>query len=267
MKELKQELGRDRDHCCDDDRRLRPTAYGVDNLNRLIVFDIETPGVLISMAGINGLQPGETILAIAVRPANGLLYGVGSSSRLYLLSADGNAAAVNGAPFVPLLVGTNFGLATNPVVDALRLVSDAGSNWVLNFNTGAVTVQTALSTGGIVSAAYTNSFAGATSTNLFTLDTLLNRLNLQAPPGSGVQTPFNTLTLAVVTPNSGFDIHPRHNVGYVVVQVGTQSTLNKLDILTGQTRNVGLIGDGQPLRAFALAAVPNAPLFCDTNSD
>jgi hypothetical protein len=48
----------------------------------LVTFDISTPGTTDSSGAISGLLAGEVLLAIDRRPATGLLYGLGSTSRI-----------------------------------------------------------------------------------------------------------------------------------------------------------------------------------------
>src|SRR5207244_8196519 len=66
-----------------EDRRLLSTVYAVTTANTLIAFDSTFPArILGSPRPIRGLQGGESIRAIDVRPYTGQLYGVGSASRL-----------------------------------------------------------------------------------------------------------------------------------------------------------------------------------------
>src|SRR5262249_38094670 len=59
--------------------------------NRVATFDSATPGTLLTNVSITGLQGGETLLGIDRRPADGLLYGIGSTSRLYTLNTTTGA--------------------------------------------------------------------------------------------------------------------------------------------------------------------------------
>src|SRR5687768_3848258 len=68
--------------------------------NSLIQFNSGAPGTILSTTSISGLQPGETILAIDFRPLTGQLYGLGSSSRLYVINlATGAATQVGSGTF------------------------------------------------------------------------------------------------------------------------------------------------------------------------
>src|SRR5689334_15156374 len=84
------------------------TLWGVTSTGDLISFDSATPNTVTTVA-ITGLQVGETIVGIDQRPATGQLYGLGSTSRLYVINpTTGVATAVNSTPFMAL-DGTSFG--------------------------------------------------------------------------------------------------------------------------------------------------------------
>jgi hypothetical protein len=61
------------------------TLYGVTTTNQLVRFDSATPGTVVAVGAITGIQGGETILGIDFRPATGQLYALGSTSRLYTI--------------------------------------------------------------------------------------------------------------------------------------------------------------------------------------
>ena len=149
------------------------TAFGLSNANQIVTFDTNTPSTPLSVVAITGLQSGETALGIDVRPATGQLYLLGSSSRIYVIDPVTGAATAVGAAFTPALSGTAFGFDFNPTVDRIRVVSDTGQNLRLNPDTGAVAaVDGALNPGAphVVGSAYTNNFAGATTTTLYAID-------------------------------------------------------------------------------------------------
>lgn len=103
--------------------------------NRLVSFNRDTPGTARTTVSITGLQAGENLVGIDYRPADGLLYGVGSSGRIYTLNPETGAATLKstlaadssdtGAPFTAL-AGTDFGVDFNPVADRLRVVAIPG---------------------------------------------------------------------------------------------------------------------------------------------
>ena len=125
--------------------------------NELIRFHSAAPGTILGTATISGLQFGEQLVGIDMRPADGQLYGVSTASRLYLLNAITGAATPIGPTFTTALSGTRFGVDFNPAVDRLRIVSDAEQNLRVNPNTAAIAgVDTALTPAGTVAGvAYT----------------------------------------------------------------------------------------------------------------
>ena len=162
--------------------------YGVTTTNNLVYFDSASTGTVTTVGAITGIVPGENILGIDFRPANGVLYGLGSTSRLYRIDKNtGAATPVNPVPFTPALVGTSFGFDFNPVVDRIRVVSDANQNLRLNPDTGTVvggTADTPLAYApgdpnagqdpNVASVFYTENYIGSTFTDLFGIDNTNN---------------------------------------------------------------------------------------------
>jgi hypothetical protein len=115
--------------------------YGVAGPSTLVTFHSDSPGAIRSATEITGLQPGEQVLALDLRPLTGQLYALGSSSRVYVLSPVSGAARAVGDPLSPPLAGSHFGLDFNPAIDRIRLVSDGRQNLRVNPDNGAVTAQ------------------------------------------------------------------------------------------------------------------------------
>ena len=184
-----------------------PVAYAVDNANNLMIFNPYSP-MPISKP-ITGLQSGENVLGLDMRPVNGQLYALGSTSRLYTINASSGAATVVGtAAFTPALSGTQFGFDFNPTVDRIRIVSNTGQNLRAHPETGVIAaVDGNLNPGtpSVSAAAYTNNFAGATTTMLFVMDVLKNKLYIQNPPNNGTLVEVGNISGTFVEAN-GFDI-------------------------------------------------------------
>src|SRR5690348_3822799 len=68
-------------------------------------FDSATLGAVTTVP-VTGLQAAETLVGIDVRPANQLLYGVGSSSRLYTINPLTGVATQVGSAGAFTLNGT-----------------------------------------------------------------------------------------------------------------------------------------------------------------
>jgi hypothetical protein len=195
---------------------------------------------------ITGLQSGETVLGIDMRPANGQLYALGSSSRIYTINTANGAAAVVGTGFTPALSGTQFGFDFNPTVDRIRVVSNTGQNLRLHPTLGtAVFTDAALNPGtpAVDAAAYTNNFTGATTTMLYDIDYETNALYLQSPPNDGKLTQVGGLGVNVGSGN-GFDIGGTTGKAYAILKTGTIASLYSINLTTGQaTRLIGITSD------------------------
>lgn len=229
-----------------------PVAYSTDIANNLLIFNISMTGIPVTKA-ITGLQAGETILGIDMRPATGQLYALGSTSRLYTINMSGGAAAVVGtAPFTTLLSGTSFGFDFNPTVDRIRVVSNTGQNMRLDPNTGLIAaVDGSLNPGtpAVSAAAYTNNFAGAATTSLYVIDAITDKLYIQNPPNNGTLVEVGPLGINIDTDN-GFDIGGSSNLAYGLFSTGTTTKLYSVNLTTG----VATVMDNFPglTRGFAL---------------
>ena len=220
------------------------TVYAVLNGVTLTSFARNAPAQLSAPVAITGLQSGETLIGIDFRPADSLLYAVGSTARLYTIDVATGAAthvamlAADAAdttdPFTALN-GTNFGFDFNPLADRLRIVSDARQNLRINAATGAVTTDANLDfvAPDVVAAAYTQSFARPASTRLLAIDAATGTLQLQNPPNDGVLTTLGRLDPALVFgPTAGFDIVGGDDgLSLAVLQPtgATQSTLYRVN--------------------------------------
>jgi len=211
-----------------------PVAYAISSSNELVIFNPFSP-VPVNKA-ITGLVAGETILGMDFRPVNGQLYAIGSTSRLYTINASSGAAALVGSGALStLLVGSDFGFDFNPMADRIRVVSSTGQNLRLNPNDGAVAaVDIALSPGTpvVTGAAYTNNFAGATSTVLFDINTQTSRLYRQDPPNNGVLVDVGPLGVTAMSAN-GFDIGSTSGTAYALLTVGGLTKVYTINLTSG----------------------------------
>lgn len=217
-----------------------PVAYAVDASNNLLIFNFANMSTPLSKA-ITGLQSGETILGIDMRPATGQLFALGSTSRLYAINmATGAATSVSAAPFSTLLVGTSFGFDFNPTVDRIRVISNTGQNLRLNPITGdiaAVDLPLNPGTPNVSAAAYTNNFAGATTTTLFDIDVTTDKLYTQNPPNNGTLIEVGSLGVDA-TADNGFDIGGTSNTAYAIIKVGTNNFIYSINLTSGAATQV-----------------------------
>src|SRR3954452_23710513 len=74
-----------------EDRLTPALAVGLSTDNLLLFFDTATPGTIERVTPITGLQAGENLVGIDARPADRLLYGVGSTNQLYTINISTGA--------------------------------------------------------------------------------------------------------------------------------------------------------------------------------
>ena len=256
-----------------------PVIYGLTADNTLITFNAGQPNRVVSGTPIGGLQPGERIVGIDFRPSDlnadaindvGKLYGIGSTSRVYLIHPQTGLAGpgvplvdATGAPVT--LSGGSFGVGFNPVPDRLRVHSDADQNLRINVDNGMTAIDTALSYPAdgrnphIVATGYTNNDNDpATGTTLYAIDSnrdALTVFNIPSGPNSG------KMTVAGVTGSytgdaAGLDIAGADNVAYAAFSESPsgKSTVYTIDLNTGVARRLGLIAQSRsPLLGIAVA--------------
>jgi ABC-type multidrug transport system permease subunit len=76
--------------------------FEISASNQLIKYNANASQNVAAQFTVSGLQVSETILAIDFRPATGQLYGLGSTSRIYVIIQEtGAARAIGAAPFTP----------------------------------------------------------------------------------------------------------------------------------------------------------------------
>lgn len=229
-----------------------PVAFAVDESNNLLAFNFMSVGTPVSKP-ITGLQTGETVVGIDFRPVNGQLYALGSSSRIYVLNtSSGAATAVGTLPFTTLLVGTSFGFDFNPTVDRIRCIGNLGLNLRLHPETGLVAAVDGILNPGtptVTASAYTNNFAGATTTVLYNIDSATDKLYKQDPPNNGTQVEVGSLGINVENA-SGFDIGSRSGMAYAALKVGSSSSIYTINLTTGAATKVADLPTS--VRAFAI---------------
>jgi hypothetical protein len=248
-------------------------VFALTASNKLISFNRDAPATIRTNLAITGLQAAETLLGIDFRPADGQLYAVGSSGRIYTINTVSGVATLKStlaadaadatAPFTALS-GTDYGVDFNPVADRLRLVSNTGQSLRINVDSGATTTDGAINGGAanaaVTASAYTNSFAGTATTTLYALDTANDTLYVQNPPNNG------TLSLPVALgvdagAANGMDIDARTNMAYAVLTVGATRNLYAINLAatSSPATSVGALGIGEDIRGIALRAAA-APL-------
>ena len=235
-------------------------VIGLTDDGRLVRFRANSPQRTSDIGYVQGLSGNDTALVgIDFRVQDGKLYGVGNGGGVYTIDAATAEAQFVNALTVPL-VGTSFGVDFNPVADRLRIISDTGQN--LAHNVGGVTVANGTLTytappaapvaaTGVTGAAYTNNDLNqpATATTLFDVDTLMDQIAIQSPPGNGILAATGKLGLDadVVT---GFDIYSRLEQGVTVSNHAFASLMTDgrhafygIHLTTGRAIRLGSLGE------------------------
>ena len=197
------------------------TVIGLTADSRLVRFRADSPDRTRAIGQIAGLSGTDTALVgIDFRVQDGKLYGVGNGGGVYTIDTTTGVAQFVNALTVPLN-GTAFGVDFNPAADRLRIISDTGQNLAHNVNAGGVTVAnstltytapptTPVPATGVTGAAYTNNDlppAGTpTATTLFDIDTTMDQVVIQSPPGNGILVATGKLGFNAML-SGGFDIY------------------------------------------------------------
>ncbi|HEX8208153.1 MAG TPA: DUF4394 domain-containing protein [Solirubrobacteraceae bacterium] len=245
--------------------------YGLTADNRIVRFNSDTPNKVQQTVPVQGLQAGEALVGIDVRPANDTLYAVGTSNRVYQVNpVTGASRPAFGDPLSPALEGTSFGVDFNPTSDALRIVSDNDQNLRIPFrgeNAGRTNDDDRLKYAAgdvnagqdpaVAGAGYTNSFPGADTTSLYDIDTNRDVLVRQDPPNQGTLNTVGPLGFDA-EPQAGFDVSPQGNVAYAALRRpgSTRHSLYRVDLNTGSAGTVderAIIGTDAQLRGIAVA--------------
>jgi hypothetical protein len=245
--------------------------YAVTEGGILARFDSATPGTVPQLGLVTGLGAGESVVGLHFRPSNGRLYALtkdpASSGRLYSVDRTTGAATLVGtlaadpvdvdSPYTAL-GGTKFGMSFNPVLDRLRVVSNAGMNVRINPSTGLVITDPAINPGAanVVGVAYINSYAGATITTLYDIDSSVDSLLTQIPANNGTLITVGALGVDF-TDIAGFDVVTlgADNYAYATLVVGGTVGLYSINLSTGAATSLGNVGGD--LAVIGLAILPD----------
>jgi hypothetical protein len=270
---------------------IRSHAYALSDANTLVSFSPATPSVGTSIP-VTGLMAGQTLVGIDVRPANGLLYGLGvnattDTATLYNISVlTGVATIVGTIGGVGDLPGSGYGFDFNPVVDRIRVTTDTGLNFRINPNNGSLAGSDPMITPAgsqISGVAYTNDETGLAFnggvTTLYTLDSFSDQLMIQglgSNPNGGMQFAVGPVGVGDFSTANGFDIPPGVDTlvanfgvpsgsGLALLTVGGAVQLYSIDLVTGAGTLIGNFLDG--ITPASGLAILNPPSGADFNVD
>jgi len=189
------------------------------------------------------------ILAIDVRPADGMVYGVASDGNIVTIDVKTGQATMKSKLSEGLKAGVTVTVDFNPVADRMRLMGSDGTSLRVNVDDGKVTVDgshkykdgdaNAGKTPKVVAGAYTNSWKGTQATTLFNIDATTGALVTQAPPNDGTLNTVGALGMAISGPVA-FNIvasAPDKNDAWLA----TGGSLYSVDLKTGKATMAGKI--------------------------
>jgi hypothetical protein len=231
--------------------------YATTDRGELIRFDSRFPGILTDRVAITGLGAGAALVGIDFRPSTGQLVGVGSDGVAYVIDPGSGGAQPIGPPFSPGLSGTAFGVEVDPVLDALRVVSDTGQNLRISLATGAhlpgspgaqlgpgAPHVVALGAGG---SAFSSLRPAATT--LAAVDSASDQVLVLSP--AGTLGDGKALGIDIGDP-AGLDLVFVPGIGDVAYMVATPAgatgaSLYRVSLITGRAFRFGAVGTGSAL--------------------
>lgn len=255
-------------------------ARSVRSIPRATTASTTTPNTL-------ALEPGEVIQDIDYRNSEGVLYALTTlSGKGYIIRIDPSSGVIlrvstlvtEGTTTQIALsdTTTSYTIDFNPVVDRLRVIGSNGSNLRVDVSTGDTLTDTNIQSGNtITGAAYEDSFSSAgRGTQLFTLDSSMDRVNLQSPPNDGTQSNLKSLlgNTTDVESINGYDINPGNNTGLALLTVGGSQQFYNIN--PGATGNAASLFAAPPrltggitYKSFAFLTTANPTVTALTNDN
>jgi ribosomal protein L24E len=230
---------------------------------KVVVFDTENPGsaTVLREVELGGPAP---VVGVDFRPGtlDAYLLVQTSGTTLALVKSDiaGNTTTIGTVTLTT--AASAFGMDFNPVVDRIRLITNAGESYRINPDTAETTKDTNVPA-GMGGAAYTNPVKGATVTTLFDInyanDTLFRQGGVDGAdpsPNSGTVTSIGALG-ENLSLNFGFDI-AKSGTALVAGQLegSTSSVLLAINLATGDATNLGRLDSDATngIQAFSIIA-------------
>jgi len=224
---------------------------GLTGNNGLLLFSDKAPGKTkaVAITGVEG-----KLLGIDMRPADGKLYALSHDGTLYTVDTASGAATRKSKLSVTLDAIDHLVVDFNPQADRLRVIASSGQNLRVNVDTGQTVVDGKLAyrpqdrnagkLPGVYAGAYINSYAGATQTQLFDIDSLNGSYVIQDPPNDGVLrsvAPTGAKPGAVI---DAIDIYTDAKDEYFGFAV-SENRLHRFDVATGNLGKGSAIGNGR----------------------
>ena len=194
-----------------------------------------------------------------------MLYTLSNRGQLYTLNADTGMLTPVGSTLAPLQ-GQWFGFDFNPAADRIRVVSDTGQNLRLHPDTGALASTDPTlkyswqgTSPRVAAAGYTYNKDDDKLTTNYAIDlggTLLTQGTVEGfkpavSPNTGQLRAVGALGLGALE-DASMDITDTDNTALAALRVRGKTVLYLVNLQTAQTRPLGPIDGGQPVRGLAI---------------
>ncbi len=253
-------------------------VYGLTTDNSIDVVNVSDPSNSIDGGFVMGLTQNEALIDIDFRPGTGELYAISSQDNVYTIDTDTFQATLLGNFGPPSLQGTSFAFDFNNQFDGgsgdpadigrfARIISNVDTNRVIDGDTGqylgmpdktpvfyAAGDVNAGEDPNIVGIAYTNAFAGASSTQQFGIDRNTGALVTVANNAGTLET-VGDIGVTLLSNEAALDIY-NVDEAYAVLQPGPNSLFYSVDLDTGIATELDVFGSGDIIRSIAIEPIP-----------
>jgi len=219
--------------------------------NELVLFDSANPA-MTSMVAVQATA--ARLLGIDLRPADLKLYGLDAAGGIYRIDARTGMTERVSTLSVPLEIAESAVVDFNPQANRLRVIGPSGQSLRVNVETGetAVDWRIAYAEGDanagklplVTAAAYLNSVAGTTQTQLFDFDSGHGFYAIQDPPNAGTLNSIAPLGLPAESRIDAADIHTDKSMMVYKSFAVVANRLFSFAVASGRMTDIGPIAAG-----------------------
>jgi len=263
------------------------TVFATTQSNRLVRFSAGAPARLAGGRAISGMHPGEQVVGLDFRPADGRLYAMGTAGQLYVVDPVTAIAETVGPGGLRTLVMDEVGFAFDPATDRIRMVTTTGYSLRLHPDTGALVDGDPIAAGLQADAPLEygpTEFERGVAPRLAAA-AIVHLPASGARPALTTQYAIDRGTRTLVTQGSREHTHPRpplqsgqlFTVGLLAIDLGdgplsfdakdprlallcvsrgVRSELYRVDLRTAAVESLGRIALDEPVTAIAMAPRP-----------
>jgi len=231
-------------------------AYALDMValtdrNELLLFDSANPAAT-SMVAVQGTA--ARLLGIDLRPSDLKLYGLDAAGGIYRIEPRTGMVEKVSILSVGLEIPESAVVDFNPQANRLRVIGPSGQSLRVNVDTGetAVDGRIAYAEGDtnagklplVTAAAYLNSVAGTTQTQLFDFDSGHGFYAIQDPPNAGALNSIAPLGLPPEGRVDAADIHTNKSMTVYTSFAVVANRLYSFAVASGRMTEIGPIAAG-----------------------